>query len=123
MTPRSRLFVLSAMLAIPACASHHRLGLQIPAGTSAEVLVGGDNPFVQIAHDSPGRLDLVVTDGIGAEDSLPMQRGSLARTLRGGGALRLTAVGDTVIAVVDVDDSTGVSLQMPAPARPAPVKP
>lgn len=123
MTPRSRLLVLSALLACTACASHHRLGLQIPAGTSTEVLVGGENPFVQVANDGPGRLDVATTDGAGAEDALQLERGSHARSLRGGGALRLTAVGDTVNALVVVDGSTGVSMERPAPSRPAAGKP
>lgn len=123
MTPRSRLFVLSFLLGFTACASHHRLGLQIPVGTSAEILVGGDNPFVQVANDGPGHLDVATTDGTGAKDSLQLERGSLARNLRGGGALRLTAVGDTVNAVVAVDGSSGVSMQRPAPPRPTAGKP
>ena len=123
MPPRSRLLVLSALLAFPACASHHRLGLQIPAGTTTEVLVGGDNPFVQVVNDGPGRLDVATTDGTGAENTLQLERGSLARSLRGGGAVRLTAVGDTVNAAVVVDGSSGVSMQRPAPARPEASKP
>ncbi len=117
MTPRFRLLVLPALFAFTACASHHRLGLQIPAGTTTEVLVGGDNPFVQVVNDGPGRLDVATTDGTGAENTLQLERGSLARSLRGGGALRLTAVGDTVNAVVDVEGSNGLSVQHPAAAR------
>lgn len=114
MLPRSRRFALLALLALTGCASHHRLGLQLPADNSAEVLVGGHNPFVQVANDGPGRLDVETTDGTGAKDTTQLLRGSLARNLRGGGLLRLTAVGDTVTAVVVVDDSSGVSLQRPA---------
>lgn len=123
MPQHSRLLVLSALLAFPACASRHEIGLYMPAGESTELLVGGDNPFVRIANDGPGRLDVVTTDGAGTEETLQLERGRLARSLRGGGALRLTAVGDAVNAAVVVDGSNGLSLRSPAPARPEAAKP
>ncbi len=123
MPQHSRLLVLSALLAFPACVSRHEIGLYMPAGESTEVLVGGDNPFVRIANDGPGRLDVVTTDGAGTEETLQLERGRLARSLRGGGALRLTAVGDAVKAAVAVDGSNGLSLRSPAPARPEAAKP
>ena len=119
----SRLLFLSALLAFPACASRHEIGLYMPAGESTDVLVGGDNPFVRIANDGPGRLDVVTTDGAGTEETLQLERGKLARSLRGGGALRLTAVGDAVNAAVAVDGSNGLSLHTPAPARREAAKP
>ena len=122
--PRSRLCLLSLTsltLLGASCTSHHRLGVQLPPTTTAELLVGGSDPFVQVDNGGPGELEVQFTDAAGATDRSRLGPGSLARTMRGGGAVRLVSFDTTANAVLQVTGGDGVSLQRPAPDRtPAP---
>ncbi|MBL8735787.1 MAG: hypothetical protein JNL12_05110 [Planctomycetes bacterium] len=119
--PRTRRFAFSLALVAASCTSHHRLGLQLPPAATAELLVTGSEPFVQVDNGGPGQLDVQFTDAAGVTDRTRIGPGCLARTMRGGGAVRLTSLEATATAVLQVTGGDGVSLQRPAPDRtPAP---
>ena len=115
--PRSLLLSL-ALLGASCSTSHHRLGVQLPPTTTAELVVSGSEPFVQVDNGGPGQLDVQFTDAAGVTDRTRIGPGSLARTLRGGGAVRLASLESTATAVLHVTGGDGVDLQRPAPDRP-----
>ena len=117
-----RLLVLPFVLLATSCTtSHYQLGVQLPPTTAAELKVTGSEPFVQVDNGGPGQLDVEFTDAAGVLDRTRIGPGCIARTMRGGGAVRLTSLETTATAVLHVTGGDGVDLQRPAPDRtPAP---
>ena len=83
------------------CSSNSRFTVVLSPDTTATLRVFGDNPFVQVDNDGPGGVALSFAPVVGRPEGVRVLRGSIARTLRGGGCLRF-ALGDGTEARVAV---------------------
>ncbi|MCL4197869.1 MAG: hypothetical protein KJZ69_10290 [Phycisphaerales bacterium] len=80
-----------AVLSLTACSSESSIGLTLFPGDSASMEVEGSNPFIDVHNRGPGGVEVAFTAfGPGLPpDSVHLSRGSSARTLRGGGNIRI----------------------------------
>lgn len=113
MTRRSRRCLLWLPFLLGAgCATGSQFGLVLDPDTTADLRVLGDNPFVQVDNDGPGHVLVTFAPGIGLSDQVRVVRGSIARTLRGGGQLQFAVVaGDRANVRVRVQGSSGADLR------------
>ncbi|MBL9078517.1 MAG: hypothetical protein JNL08_13490 [Planctomycetes bacterium] len=102
---------LTSLLLTAGCASESSFGLVLERGTQTTIEVHGSAPFVRVDNDGPGVIDAhfaPTTDAAGTERIL---RGSVARTLRGGGRLQFVLVdGDRAVVQVLVQRASGCRL-------------
>lgn len=112
MTSRSRVLVLLLPCLLGAgCASSSQCDLVLRRGTTVELLVLGDNPFVQVDNDGPGSIE-VSFEVVGTLDRVRILRGSSARTLRGGGRLDFVLVeGEVANVQVQVQGAVGLDMR------------
>ncbi len=107
-----RCFPLLPFLLGAGCSTSSEFGLVLDPGTTADLQVLGYNPFVQVDNDGPGHVLVTFAPGIGLPDQVLVVRGSIARTLRGGGQLQFAVVvGDRANLRVRVQGSSGADLR------------
>ncbi len=114
-TIRPELFVLLLLLGT-GCTSGSRLAIVLSPDATATLRVFGDNPFVQVDNDGPGPVVVSVAPVVGRPEDVRILRGSIARTLRGGGTLRF-ALGDGTQARVEVSLQGASGFDLRAPGR------
>ena len=113
---RPLLFVLPPLLGA-ACTSGSRFAVVLSPDATATLRVFGDTPFVQVDNDGPGPVVVSFAPVVGRPEDVRILRGSIARTLRGGGCLRFATEDGTQASVeVSLHGTSGFDLR--APGRP-----
>jgi len=106
-----------AALSLTACSGESSIGLTLFPGDSASIEVEGSNPFIDVHNRGPGRVEVAFTAfGPGlSPDSVHLSRGSSARTLRGGGSIRIANDSDERADLsVTATNCSGLALTQPA---------
>ncbi len=99
------------LLACAGCASETTFHITLRYGTDARLEVLGNNPFVQIDNRGPGEAEVTFRCGTDRTDTTRLPTASIARTLPGGGTVRLSlALGSTADVHVLVQNAPGTAL-------------
>ncbi|GEM_PF-5013213 len=73
------------------CNSESTVGMVLNPANTATISIEGSNPMVFVNNDGPGSvMVLFVPHGMLTELATPLIRGSMARTMRDGGEVRIT---------------------------------
>lgn len=111
MTKTNRFLLSIPLLFVASCTSTSEFGLALLPGTTAELQVSGDGPFVQVDNGGPAPIEVSFLCVCGELEQVRLKSGCVARTLLGGGLVRcVLRDGAGANVHVRVTGSSGVEL-------------